>query len=186
MEFSDYIVFVDESGSRTLSPMDPDYPIFALVFCVFEKYSYCDRIQPAIKRLKFDFFGHDMAVLHGHEIRKPRGDFEFLLNPVRRAAFLDRLNSILSAADFHIIAHVIDKKKLVAKYRSPFDPYHIALRMNLEQLNCFLKDRKQLGKLTHIIAESRGAKEGRVRQGGVISAVAVGHRQAALAVMCRG
>ena len=26
----------------------------------------------------------------------------------------------------------------------------------------------------------------RVRQGGVISAVAVGHRQAALAVMCRG
>jgi hypothetical protein len=27
---------------------------------------------------------------------------------------------------------------------------------------------------------------GRVRQGGVISAVAVGHRQAALAVMCRG
>ncbi len=30
------------------------------------------------------------------------------------------------------------------------------------------------------------ADEGRVRQGGVISAVAVGHRQAALAVMCRG
>ena len=29
-------------------------------------------------------------------------------------------------------------------------------------------------------------KAGRVRQGGVISAVAVGHRQAALAVMCRG
>lgn len=29
-------------------------------------------------------------------------------------------------------------------------------------------------------------KNGRVRQGGVISAVAVGHRQAALAVMCRG
>jgi LuxR family quorum-sensing system transcriptional regulator CciR len=29
-------------------------------------------------------------------------------------------------------------------------------------------------------------KYGRVRQGGVISAVAVGHRQAALAVMCRG
>ncbi len=30
------------------------------------------------------------------------------------------------------------------------------------------------------------AQQGRVRQGGVISAVAVGHRQAALAVMCRG
>ena len=31
-----------------------------------------------------------------------------------------------------------------------------------------------------------GEVAGRVRQGGVISAVAVGHRQAALAVMCRG
>ncbi len=31
-----------------------------------------------------------------------------------------------------------------------------------------------------------GVIRGRVRQGGVISAVAVGHRQAALAVMCRG
>jgi hypothetical protein len=31
-----------------------------------------------------------------------------------------------------------------------------------------------------------GVENGRVRQGGVISAVAVGHRQAALAVMCRG
>lgn len=31
-----------------------------------------------------------------------------------------------------------------------------------------------------------GVLQGRVRQGGVISAVAVGHRQAALAVMCRG
>ena len=33
---------------------------------------------------------------------------------------------------------------------------------------------------------SSGKRGGRVRQGGVISAVAVGHRQAALAVMCRG
>jgi hypothetical protein len=35
---------------------------------------------------------------------------------------------------------------------------------------------------TGLVASTRG----RVRQGGVISAVAVGHRQAALAVMCRG
>ncbi|WP_126516827.1 outer membrane protein assembly factor BamD [Sphingobium amiense] len=34
--------------------------------------------------------------------------------------------------------------------------------------------------------DGNGIAQGRVRQGGVISAVAVGHRQAALAVMCRG
>lgn len=39
-----------------------------------------------------------------------------------------------------------------------------------------------------LLVGTRGSIEetGRVRQGGVISAVAVGHRQAALAVMCRG
>ncbi len=36
------------------------------------------------------------------------------------------------------------------------------------------------------LAPRLGEECGRVRQGGVISAVAVGHRQAALAVMCRG
>jgi Protein of unknown function (DUF3800) len=159
--FSDYIVFIDESGSPTLSPMDPDYPIFVLIFCVFAKAAYCDEIQSAIKRLKFDFFGHDMAVLHGSEIRKPKGDFEFLLNPKRRQAFMGRLNEVIEGADFKIIAHVIDKKQLLKKYARPFDPYHIALRMNLEQLNLWLRKKHQNGKLTHLIAESRGAKEDR-------------------------
>ena len=36
------------------------------------------------------------------------------------------------------------------------------------------------------VLRAQPVREGRVRQGGVISAVAVGHRQAALAVMCRG
>ena len=38
--------------------------------------------------------------------------------------------------------------------------------------------------MVQVVENPRGS--GRVRQGGVISAVAVGHRQAALAVMCRG
>ena len=37
-----------------------------------------------------------------------------------------------------------------------------------------------------LLREAMHGHLGRVRQGGVISAVAVGHRQAALAVMCRG
>ncbi len=43
---------------------------------------------------------------------------------------------------------------------------------------------KQLTVLRELKAST--LERGRVRQGGVISAVAVGHRQAALAVMCRG
>jgi Protein of unknown function (DUF3800) len=159
--FSDYIVFVDESGSPTLNPLDPHYPIFVLVFCVFEKVTYADKIQPSIKRLKFEFFGHDMAVLHAHEIRKPRGDFAFLINAELREQFLARIDEVVAAADMHLIVHIIDKQKLSRKYARPFDPYHIALRMCIEQLSGFLREHDQANRLTHIIAESRGRTEDR-------------------------
>jgi hypothetical protein len=158
-EFSDYIVFVDESGSPTLQPLDPDYPIFVLVFCVVGKRDYADRIQPAIKHLMFEFFGHDLAVLHAHEIRKPKGEFAFLQNAELRARFLGRLDEVVRAAPMDLIVHIIDKPKLIRKYATPFDPYHIALRMCLEQLSLFVRERKQEGKLTHVIAESRGRVE---------------------------
>ena len=160
-DFSDYIVFVDESGSPTLSPVDPHYPIFVLIFCVVAKQVYAEKIQPAIKRLKFEFFGHDMAVLHAHDIRKPKGDFRFLLNAKPRQRFLARVDEVIIAADFRLIAHVIVKKELLRKYVRPFDPYHIALRMNLEQMSLFLRDNGQANRLTHIIAESRGRTEDR-------------------------
>lgn len=35
--FSDYIVFVDESGDHGLVSIDPEYPIFVLGFCIFNK-----------------------------------------------------------------------------------------------------------------------------------------------------
>lgn len=157
--YSDYIIFVDESGSPTLSPVDPNFPIFVLTFCIVHKRIYTERIQPQIKKLKFDFFGHDMTVLHSHEIRKPRGEFSFLLDPTLRAGFIERLNTLLSEAEFHIVSHVIHKVTLARKYTRPFDPYHIALRMCMEQASLFLQEHGQHRKLTHIIVESRGKKE---------------------------
>lgn len=159
-QFSDYIVFVDESGSPSLTSIDEQYPIFVLVFCIVEKMVYAEQIQPAIKKLKFEFFGHDMTVLHANDIRKPiHNEFKFLLHPEKRAYFMNRLSAVLEAASFHIITQVIDKKRLIKKYQKPFDPYHIALRMCLEQTSLFLQERGQSGRLTHIISESRGLKE---------------------------
>ncbi len=159
--FSDYIVFVDESGSPTLKPIDPDYPIFVLVFCVVQKLAYADKIQPLMKKLKFDFFGHDMVALHAHEIRKPKGEFSFLIDAALRQRFTARIDEIVGACEIDLIVHIIDKKRLTAKYANPFDPYHIALRMCLEQLSSFLRERDQGGRLTHVIAESRGRAEDR-------------------------
>jgi hypothetical protein len=35
--FDDYIVFVDESGDHGMASIDPDYPMFVIAFCLFEK-----------------------------------------------------------------------------------------------------------------------------------------------------
>ncbi|MBA4747822.1 MAG: DUF3800 domain-containing protein [Sphingopyxis sp.] len=158
-DFSDYIVFVDESGSPVLNPIDPDYPLFVLVFCIVRKDEYADLIQPAFKRLKFEFFGHDMIALHSHAIRKPSGEFAFLQEAAVREAFMGRLNQIMIDAPFKLIVHVIDKLALKQRYVRPYDPYDIALRMNMEQLGLFLKENQQHNRLCHLIAESRGRKE---------------------------
>jgi Protein of unknown function (DUF3800) len=159
-EFSDYIVFVDESGSPTLSPMDPNHPVFVLVFCVFNKQIYCDVIQPAVKRLKFEFFGHDMAGLHSSDIRKRRGDFSWMMEAEKRVAFLKRLDEVVNDAAVDVIATVIDKREPFVGNDHPRNyPYYMALRSCLNRLNLFLRDREQSGRLTHIVAESRGKRE---------------------------
>jgi Protein of unknown function (DUF3800) len=158
-DFNDYIVFIDESGSPVLDPIDPDYPVFVLVFCVVSKEAYANAIQPAFKRLKFKYFGHDMTALHSHDIRKPRGEYAFLQNAVLRDAFMDDLTELFVQSDFSLLVHVIDKVGLKKRYARPFDPYDIALRMNMEQLTIFLREKQQGGKLCHLIAESRGKKE---------------------------
>ena len=161
-DFSDYIVFVDESGSPSMNSIDPNHPVFVLVFCIFNKWEYCDVIQPAIKRLKFEFFGHDMTILHSHEIRKRTGEFDLLMIEEHRLKFLSRLDNIVRTSNFDIIATIIDKRDISDYLNSAPDfIYHDALWECTKKLHHFLESKNALHQLTHIIAESRGRVEDR-------------------------
>ena len=48
MAFSNYIVYVDESGDPNLEKINPHFPVFVLSFCVFEKESYAKKVIPAL------------------------------------------------------------------------------------------------------------------------------------------
>ena len=136
--FSDYIVYVDESGDHSLTSIDSEYPIFVLSFCIFRKDVYADTITPALRRLKFATFGHDMVILHEHDIRKKKGAFT-KLSKEPREAFLEELTSIMDQADFTLVAVVIDKIKHAARYSTPAHPYHLAMEFGLERLYRFLQ-----------------------------------------------
>jgi hypothetical protein len=158
MNHSDYIIFVDESGDHGLTKINPEYPIFALAFCIMHKADYADQIVPALQKLKFRWFGHDLPVLHEMDIVKRKGAFSFLQNSKLNAQFMDDLSEVMATAPMTIIAGVIDKRALRSQYQYPMNPYEIALLFCLERSDEYLTDCGAIGAPTHIIVESRSPK----------------------------
>jgi hypothetical protein len=158
-QFSDYIVFVDESGDHGLASIDPNYPMFVLAFCIFKKEEYVSRICPALQKIKLDFWGHDEMVLHEHDIRKPSGRFNFLRNEHKRLRFLSALNDFIDQSPFSLVAAAIQKSNLAGQYSVPENPYELAMEFGLERVFYHLKSLGQAEKTTHVVVECRGKRE---------------------------
>jgi hypothetical protein len=158
-EYSDYIVYVDESDDHSMVSVDPQYPLFVLAACVFSKEDYSRQITPTVQEFKFRFFGHDMVVLHEADIRKARSDFRILLNAGVRASFMDDLTGIVESSPFTIVSSVIRKESLGQRYAFPDNPYHLALTFCLERVFRLLSALGQADRVTHVVFECRGKKE---------------------------
>lgn len=156
--WSKYIVYVDESGDHSLNKINPEYPVFVLAFCVFNKVYYSETVQPAFSKFKFWGFGHDMQILHEHDIRKEVNGISFK-NREQKNIFMDSLSELLKESNFILIASVIEKKSLRSRYSQSENPYHLALRFCMERLSFFLEEKKEHGEKVHIIFEQRGRKE---------------------------
>lgn len=163
--FSDYLVFVDESGSPTLGNIDPDFPLLVLAFMIVRKDAYLRDIVPVVQGFKFKHFGHDQVILHEREIRRDLGAFSFLKTRTLKQAFLNELTDMVQTAPFHLVAVVIRKDVLQAKYSTPEDPYHLALQLGLERVSGFLHQQGEWHKnqpnnpSVHLIVEKRGRNE---------------------------
>jgi hypothetical protein len=157
--FSDFIIYLDESGDHSLQKIDKNYPIFVLTFCLFQKTHYIKKVVPAFQELKFRYFGHDMVVFHEREIRKSEGDFHILSRAEIREAFHRDLNIMIQKAPIHIISSIIDKRLLSERQIHNDNPYNLALKNCLHLAHSFMSETKQDGRVTHLVCESRGRKE---------------------------
>ena len=162
VDFSDYIIYADESGDHGLESINPQFPVFSLVFCVFDKAAYANEVEPAVRLFKYKWFGHDAVVLHEREIRKQTPPFDFLRSSkeVREAFFAD-LNELMGSMPMWGYASVIDKEKLRAKYSNPWNPYEVAMHFCMERLCSRMHSEKQAGRVVHVLFESRGTSEDR-------------------------
>lgn len=159
MQFSDYIVYVDESGDHGLQSIDPNYPVFVLALCIFHKRYYSETVVPTLQKFKFKHFGHDVVVLHEHEIRKEKGAFNLFTSKQQKYDFLNEMTEIIDSSHFILTCCVIDKKALLKAHSEPDNPYHIALALGLERIYQFLEEKGQHELLKHIVFEERGKKE---------------------------
>lgn len=160
MDFSDYIIYADESGDHSLAKVfDQEYPVFVLAFCIFKKTDYIEQALPKLSRIKFDFWGHDAVVLHSHKIRKQKEEFALLGNIPTMEKFVERINEMVTNTPFFVIATAIDKRRLQKQYTAPQSPYHLGLLFCLERATKFLLEMGQKERLTYIIVEARGKKE---------------------------
>jgi hypothetical protein len=158
--YSDYVIFVDESGDHGLVSIDPEYPVFVLAFVVVRKEVYLNKIVPAFQALKYKYWGHDQIIFHENEIRKEKGPFSLLrTNRALRESFHEELASIIADCDVELIASVIHKEALRKKYANPYNPYEITLLFCMEEVANLLSKAGQSGKLAHLIVEGRGHKE---------------------------
>lgn len=159
MRFSDYVIFVDESGDPSISSIDPEFPFFVLVFCIFKKSDYFSQTLPRMGQFKFRYWGHDLVILHSHEIRKEQNQFSMLVNADYRNHFLNDLTDLIDSFCFHIVAEVINKYDFVRDSGYSNNPYSVALHLCLEKAYMFLHACGQGDGLTHVVVEKRGAKE---------------------------
>ena len=158
MNFSDYIVYVDESGDHGVANIDSYYPIFVLTFCVFKKHHYCNVVLPAMCAFKMKYWGHNNIILHEMDIRhKKKTEYIFLNQPKIYKEFMNDIAHIMTKLEFFHITTIIDKTEIKDTLHEN-NIYELALLFCMEQLHVQLMP-SQRHKKVEIIVESRGKKE---------------------------
>jgi len=106
-------LFLDESGDHSLAHIDAGYPVFVLGGILVADDSTLESIERAVAAFKRDFFGNADIVLHTADITRNRQGFESLADPGIRDRFHCRLNALLAALEFSVVACVIRKRALL-------------------------------------------------------------------------
>lgn len=145
------LIYIDESGDHGVDNRNGEYPVFVLAACSFESADYLGHFLPALVEFKLRHWGHELVVLHEREIRRPQGEFSFLLNAPKRAVFLEELGRLVRCSRASIQAVAWDKRGAGRRFS-----YGACLNHLLEGLSSVAVDATPP---PPIILESRGRHE---------------------------
>lgn len=178
LNFSEFIVFSDETGDVGLKSIDPKYPFFAINFCILKKADYL-KYATKLKELKISYFNSDLFIFHDVEISqkwRKMSSYRFNNNRTRQLlsqmsnehflSFIEEFSNILQETKFTQITAIVDKRSIkVDKENSKAlkakreELYKQTLREGLHGVLKFLKSQGEQDKKTCILFEESGAKE---------------------------
>ncbi|MDP2638836.1 MAG: DUF3800 domain-containing protein [Candidatus Azambacteria bacterium] len=153
-----YYLFLDETGDHGLSFVDKNFPLFLLAGCLFED-AELTKIEKEINKFKTEFFKTTSVILHSRDIRKCDGPFQILFDLELKKKFYEKLDEIMSRANFTIIGSGVNKEEHIKKYgRGAENPYILSLSFIMERL-IFCLDKKEDKSIADVQIEKRGRKE---------------------------
>lgn len=104
VEPSEYIVFVDESGTPVTQKPDPGFPIFSLQFVLVRKDVYSHQIVPELVAFKLKHHGSDSTILHGKKIDAKDGEFRMLQDNKVFEEYVSDLDGIIREAKMELFS----------------------------------------------------------------------------------
>jgi hypothetical protein len=155
-----YRLYLDESGDHVFT-MTADLPhrFLCLLGCWFKNTDYID-FHHELEILKANHFHHhpdNPVILHREDIINRRKIFKILQDEDKHAAFDRDLINLIEAANFRVVAVVIDKEALRNAYGgSAAHPYHLGLGFLLQRYAGYLNHVNRVG---DVMAEARGGVE---------------------------
>lgn len=146
LDFEEYYLFLDESGSPEIS--DLSNSLFLICCVKIEKNYYDNYFRKKVLKFKKK---HKIqtSILHSADIRKSRKSFEFLLNPTKRGLFLGDLSGLIQELKFEIYYFSVDKKDMINR---PEDFYWLAMK---EVFRMIKNDLEHTNQIAQVFCESR-------------------------------
>jgi hypothetical protein len=155
-----YRLYIDESGDHTYNLLDDTSRRYlALLGVWFQQSKDYVEFVDHLERFKRTIFGprpDKPVVLHRSKIINRKGPFGLLCNPQVHKRFDAALIEVVRQAHFRMVCVIIDKQTHLARYASPFHPYHYCLAAMLDRYSGWLNYKNCVG---DVVAESRGREE---------------------------
>ena len=151
---------MDESGDHAYKLLDDtSHRYLALLGVWFEQADDYVTFADDLEHFKRGIFGprpDKPVVLHRSDIINRKSSFGLLCNPDVAERFNAALLEVIIRAQFKMVCVIIDKQKHLARYQSPFHPYHYCLAAMLDRYCGWLGYKNAVG---DVMAESRAREE---------------------------